>query len=96
MSTQREDAVNVTKCDNVLSLSLVAVILPPVAVGLLRGWGGHSFWLCVILTILGYIPGCIYAMFCVLTDPHLKAVSRMREEPARLDAAAVPGASSTS
>lgn len=33
--------------------------LPPVAVGLERGWCTSSFWLNVLLTLLGWIPGTV-------------------------------------
>ena len=79
-TTGHEEAVNPFQCDTVLSLSLLAVILPPVAVGVLRGWFGESFWISVILTILGYIPGVCYAFFCIFTDPALKRRSDERRQ----------------
>ena len=43
---------------------LLAVILPPVGVFLQVGIGKH-FWLNILLTILGYIPGIIHAIWVI-------------------------------
>lgn len=43
---------------------VLAIFLPPLAVGLRRGLGG-TFFLNVILTIVGWLPGVIHA-FIVL------------------------------
>lgn len=43
---------------------LIAVILPPVGVLMEVGLTGQ-FWLNVILTILGYIPGIIHAVYII-------------------------------
>jgi uncharacterized membrane protein YqaE (UPF0057 family) len=40
---------------------VLAFILPPLAVALEYGLGG-KFWLNVLLTLLGYIPGLIHAL----------------------------------
>lgn len=45
---------------------LLAILLPPVGVFLQVGIGLH-FWLNIILTILGYIPGIIHAIYIILT-----------------------------
>ncbi|PRY15618.1 uncharacterized membrane protein YqaE (UPF0057 family) [Pontibacter ummariensis] len=45
---------------------ILAVLLPPLAVFLHEGIGS-SFWISVILTLLFYIPGIIYALL-VVTD----------------------------
>ena len=45
---------------------LLAIFLPPVGVFLEVGFGTH-FWINVILTILGYIPGIVHALFIILT-----------------------------
>ncbi|KAJ6986942.1 low temperature and salt responsive protein LTI6B [Populus alba x Populus x berolinensis] len=46
---------------------ILAIILPPVGVFLRYGCG-VEFWICLLLTILGYIPGIIYALY-VLDNP---------------------------
>jgi uncharacterized membrane protein YqaE (UPF0057 family) len=44
---------------------IVAVFLPPVAVFLQVGFGKH-FWLNLLLSILGYVPGIIHAVWVIL------------------------------
>ncbi len=44
---------------------IFAIILPPVGVFLQVGIGKH-FWINVLLTILGYIPGVIHAVWIIL------------------------------
>lgn len=44
---------------------LFAILLPPVGVFLQVGLGLH-FWLNILLTILGYIPGIIHAVWIIL------------------------------
>ena len=47
-------------------LLIIAFILPPVAVLFKVGLGGH-FWLNLLLTLLGFVPGVIHAIL-VITD----------------------------
>lgn len=44
---------------------ILAIILPPLGVFFEVGLGKH-FWINVILTILGYIPGIIHALWVIL------------------------------
>jgi len=44
---------------------LLAILLPPVGVFLQVGLGVH-FWLNIVLTLLGYIPGIIHAVIIIL------------------------------
>jgi uncharacterized membrane protein YqaE (UPF0057 family) len=44
---------------------ILAIILPPVGVALEVGFTMH-FWINVILTLFGYIPGIIHALFIIL------------------------------
>lgn len=44
---------------------ILAIILPPLGVFLEVGFGKH-FWINVILTILGYIPGIIHALWVIV------------------------------
>jgi uncharacterized membrane protein YqaE (UPF0057 family) len=46
---------------------IASVIIPPVGVFLKRGFG-MSFLLSILLTILGYFPGLIYALYVVTRD----------------------------
>ncbi|AYN93158.1 MULTISPECIES: YqaE/Pmp3 family membrane protein [Pseudomonas] len=43
---------------------ICAIILPPLGVFLQVGLGG-AFWLNILLTILGYIPGIIHAVWII-------------------------------
>ena len=43
---------------------LVAILLPPLGVFLQVGIGKH-FWINILLTILGYIPGIVYAVWII-------------------------------
>jgi uncharacterized membrane protein YqaE (UPF0057 family) len=45
---------------------IIALFLPPVAVLLEVGLGLH-FWLNIILTLLGGVPGMIHAIYIVVT-----------------------------
>ncbi|CAL4913942.1 unnamed protein product [Urochloa decumbens] len=44
---------------------LLAIFLPPVGVFLRYGCG-VEFWIDLLLTILGYIPGIIYALYVLV------------------------------
>ena len=43
---------------------ILAIFLPPVGVFLQVGIGKH-FWLNILLTILGYIPGIVHAVWVI-------------------------------
>ncbi|KAH0932900.1 hypothetical protein HID58_010017 [Brassica napus] len=44
---------------------ILAILLPPVGVFLRYGCG-VEFWICLLLTLLGYIPGIIYAIYVLV------------------------------
>jgi uncharacterized membrane protein YqaE (UPF0057 family) len=44
---------------------LFGILLPPLGVFLEVGLKGH-FWLNILLTLLGYIPGIIHAVYVIL------------------------------
>jgi uncharacterized membrane protein YqaE (UPF0057 family) len=46
---------------------ILAIFIPPVAAALQVGLSTH-FWINIILTILGGIPGMIHALWLVLTN----------------------------
>ncbi len=46
---------------------VLSVILPPVGVFLKVGFGGQ-FWLNILLTVLGYIPGLVHAIWIIARD----------------------------
>ena len=43
---------------------VLAILLPPLGVFLQVGFGGH-FWLNILLTLLGYIPGIVHAVWII-------------------------------
>lgn len=43
---------------------ILAIILPPVGVFLQVGLGVH-FWVNILLTILGYVPGIVHAVWII-------------------------------
>jgi uncharacterized membrane protein YqaE (UPF0057 family) len=51
--------------ENTLLLVIIAILLPPLAVGLKTGFGS-SFIIGLILWLLFYFPGLIYALYVVL------------------------------
>jgi uncharacterized membrane protein YqaE (UPF0057 family) len=44
---------------------LLAVLLPPLGVFLQEGLGKH-FWLNILLTLLGYVPGIVHALVIII------------------------------
>ena len=45
---------------------LIAIILPPLGVFLQVGIGAQ-FWINILLTLFGYIPGIIHAVYIIVT-----------------------------
>ncbi|MFG5382491.1 YqaE/Pmp3 family membrane protein [Yoonia sp. R2-816] len=46
---------------------IFAILLPPLGVFLQVGLGKH-FWLNILLTILGYFPGIVHAVYIIARD----------------------------
>ncbi len=46
---------------------LAAIFLPPLGVFLTVGIGG-AFWINIVLTLLGYIPGIIHAIWVIAKE----------------------------
>lgn len=44
---------------------IFSILLPPVGVFMEVGFKGH-FWLNILLTLLGYIPGIIHALYVIM------------------------------
>lgn len=44
---------------------IAAILLPPLGVFLEVGLKGH-FWLNIVLTLLGFIPGIIHALYVII------------------------------
>ncbi|CAD5173006.1 unnamed protein product [Musa acuminata subsp. malaccensis] len=49
---------------------LISIILPPLGVFLHYGCCSLEFCICLLLTILGYIPGIIYAIYVLVAVDH--------------------------
>lgn len=45
---------------------ILAILLPPVGVFMQVGLG-LQFWLNIVLTLLGYLPGIVHAVYIILT-----------------------------
>jgi uncharacterized membrane protein YqaE (UPF0057 family) len=52
---------------NTLLLVIIAILLPPLAVGLKDGIGFH-FFLNIILTLFVWLPGMVHALWVVLKN----------------------------
>lgn len=52
--------------DNTVLLVILAILLPPLAVYLHQGEINNKFWISLLLTLLFWIPGVIYALIVVL------------------------------
>ena len=48
---------------------ILAILLPPVAAFMEAGLGGQ-FWINILLTILGYLPGQIHAIWLIVSHQH--------------------------
>lgn len=44
---------------------ILAILLPPLAVGLYTQGLTTEFWICLLLTLLFYLPGLIYALLVI-------------------------------
>jgi uncharacterized membrane protein YqaE (UPF0057 family) len=51
--------------DNKILLIILAILLPPLAVYLHQGEINSKFWISLLLTLLFFIPGVIYALLVV-------------------------------
>jgi uncharacterized membrane protein YqaE (UPF0057 family) len=54
--------------DNTVLLCILAVLLPPLAVYLHEGEINNRFWISLLLTLLFWLPGVIYALVIILGD----------------------------
>jgi uncharacterized membrane protein YqaE (UPF0057 family) len=69
VAARESPGIRVLERTNFMDIARVifSVIIPPVGVFLKRGLS-WSFVLSILLTILGYFPGLIYALYVVLGD----------------------------
>ncbi|UWR35211.1 YqaE/Pmp3 family membrane protein (plasmid) [Sulfitobacter sp. W027] len=44
---------------------IIAILLPPLGVFLQEGLGKH-FWINILLTLFGYLPGIIHALYIII------------------------------
>ncbi|MAJ71146.1 MAG: YqaE/Pmp3 family membrane protein [Alteromonadaceae bacterium TMED7] len=51
---------------NIYLMALIAVLMPPLAVYLSAGIT-RRFWVNVLLTMLGFVPGAVHALYTVIT-----------------------------
>lgn len=51
---------------NTLLLVIIAILIPPLAVGLKKGIGFHLI-LSIVLTLLFYLPGLLHALWCIFS-----------------------------
>ena len=67
-NAKSKDAPTSSMADDMLILLVIlCFILPPLAVYLSVGSIGFEFWLSLILTLLFWVPGIIYALIVVLS-----------------------------
>jgi uncharacterized membrane protein YqaE (UPF0057 family) len=43
---------------------VISILVPPLGVFLQVGFGG-AFWLNIVLTLLGYVPGLVHAIWII-------------------------------
>jgi uncharacterized membrane protein YqaE (UPF0057 family) len=53
---------------NTLLLVILAILLPPLAVYLHEGVINNKFWIDLLLTLIFWLPGVIYALVIILGD----------------------------
>lgn len=57
---------------NTLLLVILAILLPPVAVLVHQGELNNKFWISLLLTLLFYLPGLIYALLVIFGNAKKK------------------------
>lgn len=53
---------------NTLLLVILAILLPPLAVYLHQGEINTKFWISLLLTLIFWLPGIVYALIVILGD----------------------------
>jgi len=61
----RKNNLTVSPPEDEVLLVILAILLPPLAVYMLEGLTDY-FWIDLILTILGWLPGVIFALYLIL------------------------------
>ncbi len=57
---------------NTILLVILAILLPPVAVLVHQGEINSKFWIALLLTLLFYLPGLIYALLVIFGNNYKK------------------------
>jgi uncharacterized membrane protein YqaE (UPF0057 family) len=52
--------------DNKILQVIVALFIPPLAVYMKNGKVDNAFWINIVLTLLGGVPGVLHALYVVL------------------------------
>jgi uncharacterized membrane protein YqaE (UPF0057 family) len=65
-SYKKEKRSGKAPSDNTVLLVILAILLPPLAVYLHQGEINNKFWISLLLTLLFWIPGVIYALIVIL------------------------------
>ncbi|XP_027175762.1 UPF0057 membrane protein At2g24040-like [Coffea eugenioides] len=55
----------VSRCEICCEI-ILAILLPPLGICLRHGCCTVEFFICLVLTMLGYVPGIIYALYAIL------------------------------
>ncbi len=66
MKEYKAQKANGEPSTNTILLAILAILLPPLAVYLHEGEINNKFWLDLLLTLLFFLPGVIYALIVVL------------------------------
>ena len=63
---KKQKRANAEPSTNTILLVILAILLPPLAVYLHEGQINSKFWISLLLTLLFWLPGVIYALIVVL------------------------------
>ena len=66
MKEYKANKASATPSTDKVLLAILAILLPPLAVYLHEGTANGTFWISVLLTLLFWIPGVIFALITVL------------------------------
>ena len=66
MKEYKANKASTTPSTDKVLLAILAILLPPLAVYLHEGTTNGTFWISVLLTLLFWIPGVIFALITVL------------------------------
>lgn len=66
MKEYKANKASATPSTDKVLLAILAILLPPLAVYLHEGTTNSTFWISVLLTLLFWIPGVIFALITVL------------------------------